>query len=745
VSRTVSAKHPPNLPSRLPAEREVDDGRARLAAGPLASLETTLPPTPLRDLLAADGASVYVYSNDESLLRTAEEAAGEHFPVAPVRAWPALLRSIGGKCRIVLVDADAVPHGLERALTELENTAVTPIVLVAATREQSQRLIGLLSERRIHRLLIKPAAVGITRLLLESAITRYLQLREGQAEAAESPPFAAVARAGSKRRRSGALWSAAAVAAAVAVGAAALFVLGVGPFRDSAPGSDAPSVARSGGGATGRAGDVTGPAGTGADATRAVTGSASAVTAPSGVVTGPDAGGAAVTAAFAGPFGDRLRAARLAEQEGRVAAPAGESALDAYASILSEDPGNAAANARLNALLEQLFGEAEADLLSGDLDKAAVVLENVRRVQPSSGRLSFLDVQLANARESQGAAGRADAAAANETGSPAGASSADAADFAGAAGAADTTAPASELSKALALGRSRLEAARLLEPRGDSARAYLDRAASLAPDDPGVLNLKADLATSVTVAARAAIEAGDLERAGSMTDEAARLGANARAVASLRSDLEAAAQRQEADRRAELLADTDQRLAGGQIIAPTEDSALHYLAALQALEPPVPDLAARWTLARRAVRQRVQEAIVRGDWQTAETWTAALEAVDPAPQTASDLRGALTIARRQQEYLATPASPSDLRLIEAPPLEYPLMAERRGIEGWVDLDFVVGIDGRPHDIRITGAQPRTAFDSAATKAVAGQRYEPFVQDGHTYERRVQLRVTFHLQ
>ena len=44
----------------------------------------------------------------------------------------------------------------------------------------AERLMGLLSERKIHRLLIKPAALGITRLLVESAVNRCLQLARGR-------------------------------------------------------------------------------------------------------------------------------------------------------------------------------------------------------------------------------------------------------------------------------------------------------------------------------------------------------------------------------------------------------------------------------------------------------------------------------------------------------------------------------------------------------------------------------------
>ncbi|NIV50736.1 MAG: hypothetical protein GWN53_02405, partial [Gammaproteobacteria bacterium] len=44
--------------------------------------------------------------------------------------------------------------------------------------------MSLLEERKIHRLLVKPPTVGITRVLLESSVSRCVELRQG-----EQPPL----------------------------------------------------------------------------------------------------------------------------------------------------------------------------------------------------------------------------------------------------------------------------------------------------------------------------------------------------------------------------------------------------------------------------------------------------------------------------------------------------------------------------------------------------------------------------
>src|SRR5690606_11249991 len=105
-------------------------------------------------------------------------------------------------------------------LAALKSVSQSLIVLAAAQREEAQTLMALLSDRRIHRLLIKPAAVGITRLLLESAVSRYLQLRE-QPEAAAEHPMEATARRSWKGMGSAhwPAWIAATAIASVVLGA----------------------------------------------------------------------------------------------------------------------------------------------------------------------------------------------------------------------------------------------------------------------------------------------------------------------------------------------------------------------------------------------------------------------------------------------------------------------------------------------------------------------------------------------
>jgi len=61
--------------------------------------------------------------------------------------------------------------------------------------------------------------------------------------------------------------------------------------------------------------------------------------------------------------------------------------------------------------------------------------------------------------------------------------------------------------------------------------------------------------------------------------------------------------------------------------------------------------------------------------------------------------------------------------------EYPMRAARRGIGGWVLLEFTVTTAGTTRDVKIVDAEPSHIFDRAAKRAVERFKYRPKVVDG----------------
>ena len=71
---------------------------------------------------------------------------------------------------------------------------------------------------------------------------------------------------------------------------------------------------------------------------------------------------------------------------------------------------------------------------------------------------------------------------------------------------------------------------------------------------------------------------------------------------------------------------------------------------------------------------------------------------------------------------------------------YPRRAKDEGIAGWIDVQFTVGRDGIPQQVRIVAAEPKGVFEKSVATAVAGWRYAPLPA-----AQAVSLRLRFALE
>ena len=133
------------------------------------------------------------------------------------------------------------------------------------------------------------------------------------------------------------------------------------------------------------------------------------------------------------------------------------------------------------------------------------------------------------------------------------------------------------------------------------------------------------------------------------------------------------------------------------------------------------------------------------DWDAADAAVEALSRTGAPLPALSALRADALFGRQQEAYLAESAPASELSLLALEPPVYPNRALVRGIEGWVDLEFVVDRQGRVRNAVVTGAEPAGEFEASALAAAEAYVFEPFELDGRSYERRVGLRMRFALQ
>jgi len=84
-------------------------------------------------------------------------------------------------------------------------------------------------------------------------------------------------------------------------------------------------------------------------------------------------------------------------------------------------------------------------------------------------------------------------------------------------------------------------------------------------------------------------------------------------------------------------------------------------------------------------------------------------------------------------------------LVKFPPT-YPREARKKGIEGYVVVEFTISESGSTKDVKIVSASPRGIFDRAAIEAVKKFRYRPKKIDGQTIEvAGVRNKITFNLK
>ena len=75
---------------------------------------------------------------------------------------------------------------------------------------------------------------------------------------------------------------------------------------------------------------------------------------------------------------------------------------------------------------------------------------------------------------------------------------------------------------------------------------------------------------------------------------------------------------------------------------------------------------------------------------------------------------------------------------------YPRDALMEGLEGWVDVEFIITETGTVKDPRVVAANPPRVFNREALRAILKWKFKPRVVDGQAVERPAQQRIEFNL-
>jgi periplasmic protein TonB len=442
-----------------------------------------------------------------------------------------------------------------------------------------------------------------------------------------------------------------------------------------------------------------------------------------------------------------LEKAAQAMLDRRYIEPLDNSALGYYHSILAFDANNAEAKQGLDRLAELLLAKAQTALDQQHVDQALQALETARGINRDDPRVQALDARLAKMRADLGSSL---IQAAIEAGNYE-----RAATLVDEAARAKSLTPAqltqlrddlrrkqsdSDVDRLLKTAQARVQQERLIDPPNDSAAHYFALANKAGAGSPALSAALRDYGQHLLAAARTAIDQHRLDEADRMLTEAQLCDVAPAALADLQHSA-AAARTQLTSEKREQLRLTDllkSRLAQGSLLEPDQDNAVFYLAALKAANPQSEALP---QLSQAVQAQLVARASSQFDQGHAADAQATLQS---ALKLGSSAEASALSAKISQAAPSSRDSDIPLKLLKPISPQYPVEAATLGTEGWVDLSFTVGPNGRTSDIHVTDSLPHKVFDHAAMEAIAAARYEPLAKNQPQVTRETKLRLTFRL-
>jgi TonB family protein len=564
------------------------------------------------------------------------------------------------------------------------------VLIVAGSAEEQGMLAAQITTGSVHRFLHKPFSEQRVRLFVEAAWRRHAAGADAPAAGAGTPP---------ERRASGAKWAMALVAVALAATPLLLWINSRTP--DEAPAAGAPNVS-------------------------------------------PRVRSDAALESL-------LSRADQALAAGQLVTPAGQSAADLYHEALRRDAGDPRAVNGLEEVIGRLLAAADEQLQQHNLDAAQQLADQARTVSPRHPRVAFLEAQIGAQRE-RAVLGKAQRAAAS--GNVAGAlATLDDATHAGTQSTLVNEAREelaqkqvdARVAEYLSRGRDALGRGHLIDPVEDNARFYIESARALAPDDSGVKQAMQDLAARLQAEARRALTARNAEQVDIWAQAARDVGADPKQIAVLHEDARQLRSAARAESLAQLTSTFNQRLEQGRIVEPATDSAKYYLAQLTQADADN----AGTQLARSTYRARLldeaRNSLKAQDFAGTRRWLGEARAAGADPAGSAAIDSALAAAQAEAEQASVYVNESALTRTRYVAPQFPDVARQRGIDGWVDLQFLVGTDGGVSDVKVVGAQPAGIFEQAALEALRHWHYQPVVHGGHIVSQRARVRLRFTVQ
>ena len=682
---------------------------------PARDLTATPPPGAPAGRPAAARKPLILLSRDPHLLamlRRADPTHDIHIVASEVDLSGALMAQHAG---VAVLDCGAIVLAIDQLTARLQTQFPELVLVVAGGIDEQGMLATQITDGSVHRFLHKPVSEQRVRLFVESAWRRH-------AEAHATPRSVSAAAAAPHRTPRPNWWL---VVAALAGATAALAWYVLHAIHAPVP----------------------------AEAERSAAAPAATV----------DAG-----------LESLLARADAALAAGALTTPPGANAADLYREAQRRNARDPRAAHGLEQVITRLLAGAEARREANHLDEAQRLADAARAISPDHPGVAFLAAQIGAQRE-RAVLGKAQRAAAGGDVAAALAVLDDAARGGHRSSLVDEARTQlaqkqvdAHVADFLARAREALAANALIEPPEQNAHFFIESARALAPGDPNVQQARHEFLARLEGEAHQAIAAGNAEQADRWASAAEESGAEAADVAALHESARQLRGAAKANSVAHLDALFKERLAQGRLVEPA-DSARAYLEQLAQAEPAgAATLAARGTLEARLLDE-ARAALKDKDLTATRRWLGEARTLGASPAAVAALEAELAVAGAPARPAAaaagsalpggrTPAAEgagsaeatgfvnaSALTRTRYVPPQYPNNARERGLEGWVDVQFLVKTDGSLGDVSIVGAQPVGVFEQAALDAVRHWRYQPVLAGGAPVTQRARIRVRFAVQ
>jgi protein TonB len=273
----------------------------------------------------------------------------------------------------------------------------------------------------------------------------------------------------------------------------------------------------------------------------------------------------------------------------------------------------------------------------------------------------------------------------------------------------------------LAQANARLDEGNLTAPSNDNARYYYELALSNDPGNAAALQGLSVVASKLVFQARRDIDAGRFDAAEILLADARRLDPGsselASSTAALNSARDGAAQQQRA---------AEERVAAEQQAADT-------LAAEKAAQT--------FAIAATAADALTDDGIeIMSNTGAVEDSTQGMTASAGANDAAADNAPQQAAESESQTIMAIAASALTRTKYVAP--KYPRSAQRRGLSGWVEVEFVVDLDGSVQRVSVVSSDPGVTFINAAVTAVEKWEFEPIIENNIAVQKLASVRMMF---